>query len=455
MSEGTTTAPARRSVPRAPLRRFVGASIVVVVLVVEVALGAAWFQLRTETDRISEADSLSIAFTDVRRLFQDLRFLAATEERFDTDAVDVELALLDRQLAIAARRLDDPATTPQLAGDIRSLLVATDELRAVSEDDPTDRQAAIDVATAAQLTAQSAVDRTAAMTRDDLIRDALAAERTATVVALVGALLLMAGAALVWAVLGRYQRTFDEAWAVAAERQTALEESNEQLRLLAETRERFISVLSHELRSPLAVIGAAGETLHHHGDELDPATRHHILESLRRQVGRQQRMIDDLLLVARHANLDPEPKPTQVDVAELLRLVDRGDTVGGPHTSFDAEPGTVARVDEHHLEQVIDNLVRNAEKYGGERIEVRARATGDEVVITVADDGPGVPDELRPSLFEPFTQGAEGEDGVGLGLSISRRLVEANGGTITYRDAPGGGALFEIRIPRAARTITA
>lgn len=440
---------------RAPFRRIAGIAIIAVVVVVEVALAAAWVQLRSGRDNLQEADSLSVAFTDTHRQFQELAFLAVTEPRFDTAAVDTEMALLDRQLSVAATRLDHPETPPHLAADIRALMAAYEDLVQLQADGPTDTDAALALAERGQLAARSAVDRTAATTRARFLDDALAAERTATVVAIVAALLLVAGAALVWAVLRHYQRSFDEAWRLARERQRALVATNEQLAALADTRERFVSVLSHELRSPLAVIGAAGETLHHHGDRLDPATRSGILQSLRRQVARQQRMIDDLMLVARHANTDPDPQQGEVDVAALLALVEQDEDLEGVEVAFEVDGQPVARVDEHHLEQVVHNLVRNARKYGGDRLRVTAHAEGDEVVITVEDDGEGVPSELRSSLFEPYTQGeGHGHDGLGLGLSITRQLVEANGGTISYREGELGGAAFDLRLPRAAAPAT-
>ena len=433
----------------APFRRTAGAAIIAVVVVVELALGAAWLQLTTSDDARAEAESLSIAFTDVQREFQQLRFLAVTEPRFDTEVVETELSLLERQLAVAGSRLDRPETTPQLRGDIEALLAAADDLGVLRQEDPTDMDAALALATRGQRAAQSAVDRTASQTRELFLADALAAERTATIVVAVGALLLVFGAVLVWAVLLRYQRSFDEAWRLAEERRAALQSSNEQLAALASTRERFVSVLSHELRSPLAVIGAAGETLQHHGDELDAPTRAGILESMRRQVARQQRLIDDLLLVAQHQHEEPRPSLTAVDVTDLFDLLLRDEAIEGMSVRFGAEPGTTVLADPHHLEQVLDNLVRNAEKYGGGTTRVEAAVEGDEVVISVVDDGDGVPEELHTTLFEPFTQATTERGGVGLGLSITRKLVEANGGTLTYRDAEGGGAAFDVRLRRA------
>ena len=439
---------------QAPFRRVVGGAIVVVVVLVELALGAAWFELSSSSEALARADSLSIAFTDTQREFQDLELLAVTEPRFDTERVETKLDLLQRQLSVARTRLLSPDTSDQLAGDIETLLAAYEDLRLLQSEDPTDMAEARALASRGQQAAQAAVDRTASVTRDMFLDDALQAERTATIVAAVAGILLIAGAAMVWAVLLRYQRSFDEAWRLAAARRDALQATNEQLAALADTRERFVSVLSHELRSPLAVIGAAGETLHHHGDQLDPATRQGILQSLRRQVARQQRMIDDLLLVAQHANSEPDPKPRDVDVEELLSLVRHDESIDGTVARFDVEPGTVARADEHHLEQVVHNLVRNAEKYGGSTIVVAAHTDGDEVVITVADDGEGVPADQQATLFEPFTHGrSDTQGGIGLGLSISRQLVEANGGSISYRDGEDGGALFELRVPRAVNSM--
>ncbi len=443
---GTTSTTVDR---QAPFRRTAGVAIIAVVVLVELALAAAWFQLSTSNEPREQAESLSSAFTDVRRGFHELRLLAAIGEPLDSELAEVELGLLSRQLTIAAARLERPETTPQLRADIEGVLEAAAELRQLQAEDPADTERALEIATSGQRAAQAATDRTVSETRELFLEDALAAERTATIVAAVGALLLVSGAVLVWVVLLRYQRSFDEAWELAELRRDALQASNEQLAALADTRERFVSVLSHELRSPLAVIGAAGETLRHHGDELDPDTRNGILESLRRQVARQQRMIDDLLLVAQHANDEPQPAPTVVALADLLAAIQRDESIDGTEIEVDVAPDVRVRADEHHLEQVLSNLVRNAEKYGGDRITITAAPDGADVVVTVTDNGEGVPPELQGTIFEPYTQADTHKGGIGLGLSITRKLVEANAGTITYRDAEGGGAAFDIRLPSA------
>ena len=434
----------------APFRRIAGVAIVAVVLLVEVALFAAHAQLTGARDDMAEAEQLLLAFTDVQRGFQELELLAATQPSFAGAEVDTQLALLERQLRIAETHRDDPGSSPALIADVDEVVAGFDTLERIRATAPQDTAQAREVAARTQAVAQAAVDRTTTRVRRLFADDAVAAERTATVVAGVAGLVLVAGAVLVWAVLLRYQRSFDEAWHLATGRREQLELSNARLAALAETRERFVSVLSHELRTPLAVISAVGETLSNHGDQLDPATREGILRSLRRQVGRQQRMIDDLLLVARHANTDPDPQPTRVDLADLLSLVRHDEGLEGMLATFEVAPDTVAWADAHHLEQAIHNLLRNAQKYGGARVLVEARTEGDEVVLVVSDDGEGVPAHARETLFEPFTQGTGDKGGIGLGLSITRQLVEANGGRIDYRDGEGGGAVFELRMPRAA-----
>lgn len=436
--------------PRSPFRRITGTAVVVVVLVMEVALLAAWANLASTGGDLARAEERLLAFTSLQDGFQEVEFLVATGA--GNAAINTELRLLDRELEATTAWREDPATPTQATADVEAIVATHDELVTERERDPDARDRAQELAARGQATARAAVVRSEDVTREQLLADA-AAERTAAIVAGAAGVLLVAGAGLVWAVLQRYRRSFDEAWQVAARRQEQLEETNARLTALAETRERFVSVLSHELRTPLAVIGAVGETLTHHGDQLDAATREGILRSLRRQVGRQQRMIDDLLLVARHANADPTPEPTAVDVEDLLSLVRHDEGLEGMIATFEVEPGTVAHADPHHLEQVVHNLVRNAEKYGGSRILVEARTVGTEVAITVSDDGDGVPADLQSTLFEPFTQGTAAKGGVGLGLSITRQLIEANGGSITYRDGEQGGAVFELRLPNAARAL--
>jgi signal transduction histidine kinase len=101
--------------------------------------------------------------------------------------------------------------------------------------------------------------------------------------------------------------------------------------------------------------------------------------------------------------------------------------------------------------QVLSNLVSNAVKYGGGRIRVTGAEDGDQAVLVVSDNGPGVPASFVPQLFERFSRSEEarlgGQKGSGLGLYIVRDLLALNGGTVAYTETPGGGATFTVRLP--------
>jgi signal transduction histidine kinase len=116
----------------------------------------------------------------------------------------------------------------------------------------------------------------------------------------------------------------------------------------------------------------------------------------------------------------------------------------------DAEDG-LADVDPVHVERIVENLVANAVRHtpAGTCVRVGVRYESGAVVITVADEGPGVPPEVRDVVFEPFRQGGRG-NGLGIGLSLVARFAALHGGTATVGDREGGGAVFTVRLPGAA-----
>ncbi|MGH2722587.1 MAG: sensor histidine kinase [Actinomycetota bacterium] len=110
------------------------------------------------------------------------------------------------------------------------------------------------------------------------------------------------------------------------------------------------------------------------------------------------------------------------------------------------------RADRVRLEQVFVNLLGNAYRYGGPNVSILGSHQGPYVLVVVSDDGPGVPPELIPRMFEPFARGrdVEGIQGSGLGLAIVRRILEASGGEISYDRRSSSGARFLLRLPQAA-----
>jgi signal transduction histidine kinase len=256
---------------------------------------------------------------------------------------------------------------------------------------------------------------------------------------------LLLGALLV----SRYKtvaRRLKEQEARAAEERSRAETARWRQESLARMGE-MAAVVAHEVRNPLAgikgVLQVVGQRLPaESGDRraLQQATLR--LDSL-------QALTEELLLFARPR--PPEPAPLGLlalarETAELLRadpaLAGLGVEARGDAGELNGDP--------QQLRTVILNLLRNAAEAGGatSRVALDVRDRGDEVELRVDDDGPGVPEEQRERVFEPFfTTRARG---TGLGLAIVRRVAEAHGGQVTVEPAPGGGARFRVRLPRAA-----
>ena len=240
-----------------------------------------------------------------------------------------------------------------------------------------------------------------------------------------------------------------------------IEERKRTERALAETDRRkneFLAVLAHELRNPLAAIANAAEILR--DGPPDAALDRHARELIARQVSTMVRLIDDLLDMSRltHGTLElrraPIPLQTVIERAiETTRpaLAETGQTLAVrlPDAPVPLD-GDLVR-----LTQVFANLLTNAAKFGprGGHVELEAELDGAEVLVTVRDDGPGIPPELESRLFEMFGSAeaklAHAGRGLGIGLSIVRRLVEMHGGTVSAYNRRRGSA-FVVRLPLAA-----
>ncbi len=243
--------------------------------------------------------------------------------------------------------------------------------------------------------------------------------------------------------------------ALAIER-TRLSEEAQNARVRAETermRNAILSSVSHDLRTPLATITGAASSLVEEQRELDPAARRELSRSIYREADRLDRLLKNLLdmmrIEAGAVQLSREWHPMdEVVGAALARLEGRlrDHTV---NTAFPADL-PLALVDGVLLEQVVINLVENAMKYApsGSTIDVSASAIDREIVVEVADRGPGIPSGEEARIFDKFYRGRLArEGGVGLGLTICRGIVEAHGGRIWAENRSGGGALFRFSIP--------
>jgi signal transduction histidine kinase len=209
----------------------------------------------------------------------------------------------------------------------------------------------------------------------------------------------------------------------------------------------FVSDASHELRSPVASIRAGLEVALIH-----PAASswQEVAGGVLSETGRLERIIDDLLLLAR---LDEGARPpaTVVDVGCLTReLVTR---VAGVAVEVDIADGLLVRGRDDVLASVIRNLLDNAARHATSAVAVTAAARGTTVVVTVDDDGPGIPPADRQRVFQRFTRldqpRSRADGGVGLGLAVVERVVSHHHGSVTIGDSPTGGARFEVVLPAA------
>jgi two-component system, OmpR family, sensor kinase len=222
----------------------------------------------------------------------------------------------------------------------------------------------------------------------------------------------------------------------------------------------FAADASHELRTPLATISGWLD-LHHQGALEAPGRLEHALERVDREVGRMRLMVEELSLLARlDAGRALERAP--VDVAALARdVVEDAQVVSHErHFAFAGPSGAdgSARVlgDEARLAQVLRNLVGNAVQHTPPAAGVRVTVTVDReaVRVRIADDGPGIPPEQLPHLFERFWRAeasrSRAHGGSGLGLAIVQAIVTAHGGTVAVTSRPGEGTAFTATLPRLA-----
>lgn len=221
----------------------------------------------------------------------------------------------------------------------------------------------------------------------------------------------------------------------------------EQLRRVDALRSTLVSTLAHDVRNPLAAIRLAVQTLRARNDELEPADRERVLEVADRQAERLERLARDLLDLAQLERgtvpLSLEDVPLRSAVERALGFVQRGEDV-----DVRVAPELTVRADPGRLEQVIVNLSSNATTYGSPPFVIEATEHDGLVSLDFCDQGPGVPAERRPQLFEPFRLHG-GEGSVGFGLAIVKGLVEAHGGSIAYLPNEPAGSRFRVDLPAA------
>jgi signal transduction histidine kinase len=231
---------------------------------------------------------------------------------------------------------------------------------------------------------------------------------------------------------------------------------------MASTRERasqakdeFLGLVSHELKTPITMTLGNAEILRNRGNQLDAETRQTALNDIHESTLRLAAIVDNLLVLARMergSELQNEPLAllTLAQMAaeqQLRRTPERRVSVTG-------DARLLALGGETYVGQVLQNLIGNAMKYSvrSEPIEVVVEASADAAVVRVLDRGPGIDDTEIEAIFTPFYRSARTADvaeGIGIGLSVCKRLVEAMGGVIWAISRDGGGTEFGFSLPLA------
>ena len=218
-------------------------------------------------------------------------------------------------------------------------------------------------------------------------------------------------------------------------------------------KDEFIAVLGHELRNPLVPIVTGLDLLDRKASGISPDD---VLATMTRQVDHLTRLVDDLLDVSRIAQGKIELRKVNVAIKEIVARaceISAPSIEGGGH-SLEVELGTVGDRSLHgdpvRLAQVVSNLLNNASRYtpAGGRIALTCTAEDSDVLITVADSGQGMDEDLLEHVFDMFVQAAKGGGGLGLGLTIVKRMVTLHGGQVSARSAGiGHGSEFIVRLP--------
>jgi len=231
-----------------------------------------------------------------------------------------------------------------------------------------------------------------------------------------------------------------------------LEEVLEKLRAMDRLKNTLLHTLSHDLQNPLTVILGAASTLERLDDQLSTDERRTLLRSLAVRTQSLRTLLTDLLDLDRLDRGIIEPRRSPVDLPAMVRrLVASSDALAGRSVEIQTEPVTIA-VDLAKVERMVENLLANVARHTEDaRVWIRVAPQDGGALISVDDEGAGVPDDLKEKIFVPFSRGPEAADlpGSGIGLSLVARFAELHGGRAWVEDRPGRGASFRVFLPDA------
>ncbi len=226
-------------------------------------------------------------------------------------------------------------------------------------------------------------------------------------------------------------------------------------RELLQLKNRLMTTISHEFRTPLSIILASGELLERYFDRLTPTRRDECLMTIKTQILHLREMLDEITTIMGEEGFSLAFRPTSLDLrAVFQKAVDEMQaSVGSAYTlAFTAEGDlNPVNADEVLLRPILRNLFNNAIKYSpsGEVVEVHLAREGDEVVFTVSDHGIGIPTDEQPRIFDTLHRASNVSHigGLGIGLRIVRDHVSLHGGTVAVDSLEGQGTTFTVRLP--------
>jgi signal transduction histidine kinase len=409
--------------------------------------------LRVDIALEDEAEDVLVAVLEIRQYQRNLGFAGPTRAAladFDTAWLDL-LAQIDELAAVDV----DPAITG--VDELRAQATAYhDAFRPAVELFQTDADA-FDAASDQGLEDLAALqDRAEALDRlgENRSAAALGNVESATTTATIAMLLILIGATIAGLAL-----TF-VAWRVLRELRTLAatqQQTADQLRDALRTRNDLIADASHELRTPLTVLRGNAEV----GLAMGPADCGHepILREIVAESARMTRLVEDLLFLARSDAGTAPLEPTDVDLEPWLAdVAARGEVLCRDRgVAFEPRLAAVhrARLDPDRMAQAVLIVVDNAARFSptGAPVTLTATTDDDRLVLVTTDQGPGIPPDLLPHVFDRFRRGdpARGRrsTGAGLGLAIALAIVDGHHGTIEAAERPGGGTRMVIRIPLA------
>jgi signal transduction histidine kinase len=236
-----------------------------------------------------------------------------------------------------------------------------------------------------------------------------------------------------------------------------LQERNKTLEQTVQERDRLVGIISHELRTPLTTIFGNAQMLARRLEDMDADSRAHAVLDIREEAERLNRLVENMLLLARsgsQATVPTEPIRLEKVLGQIVfehhqRFSDRSFVVS-------VKPiGLIVDGQPEYLNQVLQNLIGNAEKYSpsDEQIHVRARRRGPEVIISILDRGPGIDQAESEIVFQAFYRSNKTSakvGGAGIGLAVCKLLVQAQSGQIWTTRRRGGGTAFSFTLPAVA-----